>query len=172
MPLPEIWFPFNKDSDVDNVVHFLEELPANIKSITDPDNSNFYEVCLYKAELGIDRILYEASLKEATEEFLSSLDESKENWSEQNLRRIGFSGESLILKAKILDGLWKKMRDLMKDVWKEYIDFTNDTVVKWLREFLAFLNSILGSLKTLIPGIDSIKESKEIMETFISITEK
>lgn len=180
MPLSQIWFPTNRDSDLDNVLLFLNNLPAMLENMFNANNSNFLNVCVAESGFDIDIDLFLASFSESSEEFFISLEEfqgklgNDENriFAEQTLKKIGFSGRSLRLKANILNGLWRRVLDSVRRTGRDYIDFTNKIVVRLIIKFLAFLNSILGSLKTLLPGIEIIKESKEIMEGLIGITEK
>ena len=40
-----------------------------------------------------------------------------------------------------------------------------------LRNFLKFLNSMLGSLSKIFPGVDALKEFKEVIESYLGIAD-
>ncbi len=71
----------------------------------------------------------------------------------------------------MLNGLWKKILDHIETLGLHIIDFVNNPLVKLIRNFLAYLNSILNSLTALIPGIDAIKEYKEVIESYLTIAD-
>lgn len=177
MSLPRIWFPLDEESDLQNVLNFLQMLPANMASLIDADNSSFLRLYAIRPEMGINPELFTESFQEARQEFSTNLEvfqgtlreEKNLVEAEQTLRRTGFSGQSLRLKANLLNGIWRKVLDSIRDTGRDFLDLATDPVVVIFRKFLKFLNSILGSLKALMPGIDSIKEIKEIKENLIDL---
>lgn len=76
------------------------------------------------------------------------------------------------MKAEHLNFLWKRVLRKVDNTTGAIIDFANNQLVKLLRRFFEYLNSILGSLKELIPGAEAIKEIKEIIESFLGIADE
>jgi hypothetical protein len=74
--------------------------------------------------------------------------------------------------ATHLNFLWTRVLRGVGNASDAIIDFANDKLVKLLRRFFEYLNSILGSLKELIPGAEAIKELKEIIESFLGIADE
>ncbi|MCG7859240.1 hypothetical protein MD537_19850, partial [Flavihumibacter sediminis] len=81
---------------------------------------------------------------------------------ESRLSQVGFTNRSLRLKAATLNFHWRRVRRRVGDAVDSIIDFSNNPIVRVLRRFLEYLNSILGSLTKVIPGVEAIKEIKEI----------
>lgn len=188
MELTEKWFYIDETkTDLENVISFIEMLPANLNQIINSEKSNFQKQFIEAdSEFGITWILFNSAFKEAQSELDNNLkpfirdfkiDEIigaglKKRKAGETLLSIGFSNDSLKLKSLILNKLWKKILNKVNELGSGIIDFANNEVVKLVRHFLEYLNSILGSLKELIPGIDGIKEFKEIIESYLAIADK
>lgn len=87
------------------------------------------------------------------------------------VREIGWTGESLRFKGALLNELWSKIIKAVDKNGDRLINFANNEIIKLVRKFLTYLNSLLGSLSSVLPGIEAVKEFKDIAESFISIAE-
>ena len=174
------WFELYENSnDLNNVIRFIEILPDNLEEIC---KANSFAELLdrdYK-RYQINYFLFSEAFNEAREALNRNLELFKLGISEENphykenllvaneiLNAIGFTGSSLKLKAGLLNKLW----DGVISTGDGIISFASNSIVKALRKFLTYLNSLLGSLKELIPGIDAIKEIKEVIESYLSVAE-
>lgn len=188
MELTTTWFNLDENqNDLESVLTFLTALPSNILLIFGDQTSNFIKQFIEPdVDFGITPELFNQTFTEAKDELQLSLGIFRRNFSldyivgSQNadrragevLKQIGFSQQSLKLKAAILNKLWKKVLDQISRFGKDIIDFTNNEIVKLVRRFLEYLNSLLGSLKELIPGLDGLIEFKEIIENYLSIADE
>lgn len=180
------WFNYSEnDSDINNVLTFLGDLPHNFNEFLDSKNSNFKVQLLKYENFGINVNLFNSALKEAFNEFefrflnlnrRLKLDEiSGINYRThrfiRDLRKNGLYGESLRLKAYVLNMLWSEVLEKANEFAQGIINFANNEIVKPLRKFLTYLNSIFGSFLQVFPGLESVKEIKEIMEAFLGIAD-
>ena len=62
--------------------------------------------------------------------------------------------------------------DTIKNIAQGIIDFALNPIVKVIRKLLSFLNKLFESLKIVIPGIDAIKEIKDVGEEYLSIADE
>ena len=99
-------------------------------------------------------------------------EKSNSNKAINQLQQIGFTGNSLQLKAKLLNKLWKDVIEEDYSISGKMIDFAQKKIVKLVRKFLHFLNSVLNSLKLFLPPLDAIKEVKEVMENYLKIADE
>lgn len=168
------WFELNEDSeDLINTINFVKNLPANLMQICGQDSFKDLVNKDFEAYEINYNLFYEAF--EEAESVLSSEplifmgdDIYVDDFTIDTLHYIGFAGSSLKLKAGILNKLWQGVISAGDGV----INFANNAVVKALRKFLTYLNSLLGSLKALFPAIDAIKEIKEAIESYLSFAEE
>lgn len=176
------WFSLNEGfDDIDTVLNFAKTVSDNVRAIF--DDHNFVEVLERDREYGITAELFFSSLDEAERNILEtvrqyrailSLPEDNQekinfiNYSHQVLDEIGFSNDSLQLKARVLDRLWTGV----KSKGQQFIDFSNRPLMKFLRKFLTYLNSVLGSLSKYIPGADALKEIKDTGESYLQTGEE
>ena len=175
------WFELQEDSnDLENVIRFIETLPENLQEICKDDSFSQLLDRDYK-RYQINYLLFMEAFEEAREVLKLNLDLFKFQISDNDpdqqenlivisdiLKDIGFSGSSLKLKAGLLSKLWSAVVSAGDGI----ISFASNPVVKALRKFLSYLNSLLGSLKELLPGIDAIKEIKEIIESYLNVAEE
>ncbi|QEC76863.1 hypothetical protein [Mucilaginibacter ginsenosidivorax] len=84
---------------------------------------------------------------------------------DQRLIGIGFTGESIKLKAALLNKLWKKIVDRYNSNGQN-LNLFDGAVKKLIKKFLNYLNSLLGSILSGIPGGEAIKEIKEFLEEY------
>jgi len=174
---------YSKRSDLDNTIGFLKELPRITGELYHQDYSNFFSVCLNQnGKDGITPKMIRDAHNEAIDILLDELDSlprrthrpfTKNKYLiEFQLDSIGFTGESLKIKAKNLNRLWTAIVGLAKKTKKKIIDFSNKKLVKLLGKFLTFLNSMLGSLTKVFPGVEALKEFKEIIESYLGVGEE
>ena len=62
--------------------------------------------------------------------------------------------------------------DTIKNIAQGIIDFALNPIVKVIRKLLSFLNKLFESLKIVIPGIDAIKEIKDVGEEYLFIADE
>lgn len=179
------WFELNPNkNDLDNVLNFIEQVPSNLDYLF--EQSSFRELLDKDFDkYGISSELFFSAFKEAKEEIYKELEFFRGNGFLKQFRfgkfnynpnlileEIGFTGNSLILKANVLNKLWDGVIKVAEKAGGGVISFAINPIVKALRKFLTYLNSLLGSLKELIPGIDAIKEIKEVVESYLSIADE
>ena len=177
------WFALDEEkTDLDNVTQFLEDLPKNIEKLIDPNNSDIYEI-LKKNKVEISEDLIQNSFKEAEKEYKSSLlnfsykkrisKSTGTNLIEnlgKDLIKIGFSENSLILKAKVLNQLWDQVIRYLESIGSGILRFSDFKLTVLTLSFLNYLNSILDSLGKIM-GLETIKEFKDVIEGIININQ-
>ena len=177
------WFALDEEkTDLDNVTQFLEDLPKNIEKLIDPNNSNIYEI-LKKNKVEISEDLIQNAFKEAEKEYKSSLlnfgykkrisKSTGTNLIEnlgKDLIKIGFSENSLILKAKVLNQLWDQVIRYLESIGSGILRFSDFKLTVLTLSFLNYLNSILDSLGKIM-GLETIKEFKDVIEGIININQ-
>jgi hypothetical protein len=62
--------------------------------------------------------------------------------------------------------------DKVNQIGQKIIDFANNDIVKLLRNFFSYLNSILGSYAKVFTGLEALIEIKENIEAYLSIADK
>lgn len=176
------WFELNQNhDDLSNVLDFLEKAPDKLKFLFDQDsfidllNKDFE---LYK--ISSSRFFYALedagnNLKNEIRKFRSKISIESESYDESfasnanyTLTQIGFTGATLELKANVLNKMW----DRVEKAGDGFISFIGRPIVKAIRKFLTYLNSLLGSLSKLVPGVDGLKEIKEIGESYVAIADE
>ena len=181
----KIWFPLENKSDLTNVLNFLDALPDNMYQFINKDTSNFIETYIQVEENEEGTLLLEA-FNEAKEELTSALknkrrrinldtiigDNTEARMAAEELRTIGFTGNSLKLKATLLNRIWAEIVEIVEKVGQGIMDFADNKLIKLVRKFLNLLNSMLASLKTFLPPLDGLKEIKEILENYMTFAEK
>lgn len=187
MTLSKNWFPINEEqSDMQNVLNFIQQVPSNLRQVFVKKNSNFLKhYLLADKSAGISPLMFTLSFKEAEIVLRKGVISFKRDYyidlllktntqdtkGEPLLMNIGFAKKSLRLKAAVLNKLWAEIVKVSNRVGNRIIDFANNEIVTLVRRFLAYLNSILGSLAKLIPAIEPIKEIKEIIESYLVIAD-
>jgi hypothetical protein len=181
MEIFQTWFDLSDKYTYnrDHVLSFLERLPGKIGTFVREDNSNFFYI-LKIVESPITPALFLTELEYAANRLYQNLSRLRERFEsvefrnafDQVLADIGFAQNSLLMKATHLNFLWTRVLRGVGNASDAIIDFANDKLVKLLRRFFEYLNSILGSLKELIPGAEAIKELKEIIESFLGIADE
>jgi len=185
---PELkWFDKSKESDsVEFVLDFANRLPINLEQIFKNDRFIFFLNKIGK-DYEVSADLFFSALTEATEILSRNLNEIRltNEGSEVNrnnfrtgLANIGFTGDSLRLKIGTLNLLWKKVERTKRrqefpfSIIDRIIFFSKRPLVRVMRKLFGCLNDILGSLKGVIPGLEAIKEWKDISENYLSIAEE
>lgn len=172
------WYKLEPNaSNLDNIFKFTMEQPRRIRELVSAENSNFFTyIELFASPITQQAFLY--ALDESVVAITSDLDRirkdidiNKEIFRIVNniLDTIGFSGYSLRIKIDQLNYLWELVLRSLQRTGQTVIDFGNNSLVKVLRRFLNYLNSILGSLSKLIPGADGIKEIKDLLESYLEL---
>ncbi len=165
---------YNPNLPAEAVFTFLIRIPNIIELFIDNDFSNFNEVSRERnfAEVLSENLLFEIFIT-TREQLLVNVNNlrnsirSNASFTEEFTRRlatIGFAGNSLALKFRLLNYRWNQATIEVKRSSNKRFDFRNRFFLKPLKKFLEYLNSILGSLASVIPGVDGIKEFKELIE--------
>lgn len=170
------WFDLSQGSgELETVLDFMERVPDNLKFLF--NRPSFRDLLDEDAEYGISSDLFFSALSEAKAQLDVELEVFKDNLYDENFRssanlilvQIGFTNDSLKLKANVLKRLWADVTNV--DPYGGIISFASSPIVKLTRKFLTYLNSLLGSLTKLVPGVDGIKEIKEIGESYLAIAD-
>lgn len=83
----------------------------------------------------------------------------------RDLASAGLAGNELQVKANWIRVLSQKLHE----AWNSISKTGQELVVRILKAFNIALNSFLGSLATLIPGVEPIKEFKEYLESGLEV---
>lgn len=174
------WFQLSEGEDGRNeltdVLNFIGEVPDILDRIF-LQQSTFRDLVDRDNDRGINFILFEKAFHEAKRTLTTSLDVFRRqigifplyrDRALRTLRKIGFRGSSLKLKANLFKKLWEDLNKLGGD----FIDYTKRPIVKLVRKFVKFLNKLLDSLKILIPGLEAIKEFKDMGEEYVDLGEE
>ena len=171
-----LWFDMNYgNDDVDRVMNFAWTLP---QKLFDLFNNEGFRSLMDKegAEFGVTSDLFFKSLEHAKVILFSDLDRIQSSFRNEinrnnfynELDRIGFTGTSLQVKAGTLNMLGSKVTSPFGRI----IDIAKKPLVKVVRKVLTCLNHLLGSLKYVIPGIEAIKEVKEVGENYLAVADE
>jgi len=169
------WYSYNTDIDnLQNALLFLGGVPSNLKFIF-AQESFIMLFDEFTKDIHYDHFM--KSFYEAGEILVNSLGKVKDNLHKEEYRRAlyfrlaenGLTENSFTFKINLLNLHWKRAYSTVKD---GIIDFANSKTVGLFRKVFEFLNSILGSFASIIPGVDAIKEIKEIGESLIGLAEK
>ena len=180
MEIFDTWFDIREElSDADNGIQFLYGLPEKIRILTFETNSNFFGQLRISDSENITIESFLEALREAERILFQNLEEIQSrlaNYAYRNrfslrLLQAGLTGRSLTLKAAVLNAHWQRVKRRVGNAAGAIINFANLTIVKPLRRFFEFLNSILGSFAGVIPGSEAIKEIKDILESYLGIAD-
>lgn len=181
MEIYDSWFDIdNQKTDLENVFKFLYDVPYKIDILLRDYNSNFFEQLQIAETQKINKDIFLSALYEASRQLFNNLDFEREKLnSEENLQiltlrlnSVGFTNNSLVLKAETLNFNWRRVKRSVGEGVNNIIDFAKKPTVKLLRRFFSFLNSILGSLTSVFPGAEAIKEIKEVIESYLGLAEE
>ncbi len=150
----------NLDNPIDSVLEFLDGIPDCLQEIF--EYHEFIQIC----EDSMEPELFMGAFYEAKEVLQSELkllrgllqDERTRTHFLQRLASIGFTGQSLKMKAWILNQ-YDKARRRTREIYEEFM--------KNLRIFLKQLNVFLDSLSEVIPSLHAMKEVKDTGEIMI-----
>ncbi len=169
------WYTYNTELDnLENALLFLRKVPTNLEFIF--GQKTFLELFNdFTEDINYDHFI--STFFEASEQLLGNLykvenslnNERYRNTLYSRLAENGLSKNSLTFKINLLNLHWKRAYSTVKD---GIIDFANSKTVGLFRKVLEFLNSILGSFASIIPGVDAVKEIKEIGESLLGLAEK
>ena len=176
------WFDLNQEhEDLNSVLDFVDRVSENLEYIFNQDSfrellDNDYDAYKISASLFFDALDNAAkNLRDEVAIFRDRIDKDNLDYDERYVKnanyiltQIGFTGETLTLKANVLNKLW----DGVLRAGDGIISFARNPIVKAIRKLLAYLNSLLGSLTKLIPGVDGIKEIKEIGESYLNVADE
>nr|WP_319571444.1 hypothetical protein [uncultured Draconibacterium sp.] len=178
MNIKDYWFNLELEDDTEIITYFVNNLKENFQTLfTNENTSNFLQVMVISDN---ERLSKERFLNVFSETFSIleihleetggiKFDPKFPSFSE--LYSIGWMDESLRYKGALLNDLWSNITKTVEKNGDRLINFANNKILKLVRKFLTYLNSLLSSLSLAIPGIEAIKELKDIAESFISIAE-
>jgi hypothetical protein len=141
--------------------HILKECEAIIQNIIEnsqvlilkefADDQRF--MGLLKEAWGEVRTEIHMVIKKTTPKLPQFSDEHRGLWSD--LKHCGLTGTQLDLKLV----LFQKLQG----------NFKKTKAPRWTRRLLGVINSILGSLSSIFPGIEVVSELKDVLEQVIKI---
>jgi hypothetical protein len=186
LPTDIKWFDRNADEDdVFMVLNFIRRLPQNLENIFQDVSfiSSLNKIGRYN---DVNDSLFFAAFQESKQLLIKNLDDLERNIREneysrndfrESLRLIGFTENSLQLKAATLDILWNRTIEIKKrrkrsSIYEWFISSVKNPITKAIRRLLQFLNDLMDSLKIVIPGLESLKEWKDVGESYISLADK
>jgi len=138
-------------SDRNDLYQFVDDVHVILKQVVD------WRELLFREEL-------RQPIVDAWDELQSAFDDVKQRvesenlTSDEHLQQVGLMGKQLELKLKGFSGAWDKFKS-----WGS---------VKILKTVLDWIDIILGSLASLIPGADAIEEFKDSAKKGIEESEQ
>lgn len=189
MELTQTWYNSLETSSIEKLLGFIENLSTSLEQFVDPNTSNLNRLTekLESEDLSFDkvkntfnnakRIIERNVLKINRNLKLESLYNKRSRIKKQQaslhkaMIEAGLEGDSLDLKFGLLNRLWLSVIEFIDKTAKKIIDFSDNSLVKLIRKFLNYLNSLLGSIQSIFPFIESMKEFKEVLEGFFDIAE-
>jgi hypothetical protein len=119
----------------------------------------------------------EEEIQAAWDEVSSIPDQAANDLLEDSMRYIklqdiGFKGANLKLKGNFFNGISDSLQRAASSIMGFFsssipfdpANFVFRKMVEWLKQLLAYLNAILGSLTKAIPALEAIKELKDLLE--------
>ncbi len=156
------------------VINFAEKIPFHLRYIF--DHASFRNIINEEEEVSkINSALFFKAFDQAEKNLFENLDILRQilpSEFQERLENIGFTGPSLQLKARRMNSLWNEVVSVVNSIGQGVIDFAKAPIVKVIRKTLTYLNNILGSLKNAIPGLEAIKEIKEVGESYLGIADE
>lgn len=143
------------------VIDFLERLPENLEYVIETYFKKTINEKSYQTR--VDYYSFTRAFTEARRMYERSLERTinTENISLEMLEEIGFTGESLRLKATLLNSFWNSVAVprpwSFRDIFNFRI-FGKNRLFRSLKEFLDCLKLIMESLAKLIPGVEPLLE--------------
>lgn len=167
-------FRFNEGfDDVEIVLHFLNDLPAILDEILFKNRIFKEQLTDFKIGGEIENLSLDKAFDEAKKLLKDNLElihlamknnEDEKELLKLNLKKIGFTGDSLIVKGSVMNSFLRRIREFPQNL----ASFADKTYNKLVLETLKFINSIAGSLRIVVPGVEGIKEFKEVSEAIIN----
>lgn len=189
MELTQTWTNPKQTSSIEKLLGFIDNLPNNLEQFANPNTSNLNRLIekFESEDLTFSKVMNTFnSAKEIVESNMLKInrllkieDLTRRKSNKMKLRTqihnamvmAGLDGDSLDLKFGLLNKLWLNIVEFINKSALNIIDFSDNSLVKLIRKFLSYLNSLLGSIQSVFPFIESIKEFKEVLEGFFNIAE-
>jgi len=192
MEISKTWFQNNNTDDVNTVITFIENLPNQLEVFINPNTSNLKIIAekLDNSDLSFES--FQKAFNDSKEYYKTNfllvlrklkLDKVYNNTTNsktyktflKGIKSSGLTGQQLRTKIEMLNKLWENVYSFIYNTAQKIIDFSNNKLVKLVRKFLSFLNSFLSSLISavgaFIPGVDSMKEIKDLIEGYLDLGE-
>ena len=190
--ISKTWFQNNNTDDVNTVITFIENLPNQLEVFINPNTSNLKIIAekLDNSDLSFES--FQKAFNDSKEYYKTNfllvlrklkLDKVYNNTTNsktyktflKGIKSSGLTGQQLRTKIEMLNKLWENVYSFIYNTAQKIIDFSNNKLVKLVRKFLSFLNSFLSSLISavgaFIPGVDSMKEIKDLIEGYLDLGE-
>jgi len=189
MELTQTWFNTKETSSFDKLLGFIENLPSNLEQFVDPNTSNLNRLIeqleskdltynkvtntFNNAKIIIDKNLLYINRRLKIEKIKNRKSNVKKERDKIHKAMVicGLDGDSLDLKLGLLNKLWLNVMEFIEKATLKIINFSDNGLVKLIRKFLSYLNSLLSSILSVFPFIESIKEFKDVLEGFFNIAE-
>ena len=189
MELTQTWFNTKETSSFDKLLGFIENLPSNLEQFVDPNTSNLNKLIeqleskdltynkvtntFNNAKIIIDKNLLYINRRLKIEKIKNRKSNVKKERDKIHKAMVicGLDGDSLDLKLGLLNKLWLNVMEFIEKATLKIINFSDNGLVKLIRKFLSYLNSLLSSILSVFPFIESIKEFKDVLEGFFNIAE-
>lgn len=192
MELEKTWFNSDENDDVMNIIRFIEVLPDRLELFINPNTSNLNLITEKLNDKNLSYTSFRNAFIESKEYLINNLQLSlralkldkiynNPNKSKTNknflkgIESAGLTKQQLKTKFSMLNKLWLNVYNFLDKIGTRIIDFSNNDLVKVIRKFLTFLNSFISSIISavgmIIPGVDSMKEIKDLIEGYFDLGE-
>lgn len=160
------WFIINEsaEEDLGMVFNFIRRIPRNLETIME---SGFYNLLETKDISGLNFKSFKAAFNEMENSIDNFFRGSNEIFRESKsilIKDAGLIGANLRLKADLLNHLWEKVIGKIKEIGSELTNLWDRRIVPYLSDFLKYLNVLLGSIVSVFPPLEIVKEFKDLIE--------
>lgn len=191
MEIERTWFVNKGNDDVMTICDFIKELPNRIELFIKSTNLN--EVADKMNDENLSYASFEKAFTESKYYFESNylislrylkLDKiysspkkpNKYKLFSKGLESAGLTKEQLKVKIAMLNKMWLDVYDYINKYGIKIIEFSSNELVKLIRKFMTLLNSFISSIVKAIgpffPGLESIKEIKDLLEGYFDLAER
>ncbi|MEI6556637.1 MAG: hypothetical protein WCL70_13685 [Paludibacter sp.] len=164
------WFDTEESrNDLEMIRGFVSRIPQNFNIIME---SGFYNLIAEKQIMGIDYETFQSAFREmeiSIDKFLNRFERYYYRSSYFNrLVDVGLVNSNLHLKANLLNHLWGKVINKIREIGANFINLWDIKVFWELHDFLKDLIVILGSLVSAFPILEIVKEFIELIDNLSS----